>query len=122
MNSMFLDLDASPIAGQTGWAILDLQGQILKQSSSSAIMLTKNDVDILFRMFSLLPPTTTNHNKQEEEMESTLAEKGDYASMDHHDTKDDGGWERMTVTWPGSARFIVTRDEAHVYMVQTRGV
>jgi hypothetical protein len=121
MNSMFLDLDASPIAGQTGWAILDLQGQILKQSSSSAIMLTKNDVDILFRMFSLLPPTTTTHNKKEEEMvDSTLAEKGDYAI--DHDTKDDGGWERMTVTWPGSARFIVTRDEAHVYMVQTRGV
>ena len=119
MNSMFLDLDASPIAGQTGWAILDLQGQILKQSSSSAIMLTKNDVDILFQMFSLLPPTKT-HNKKEEEMESTLAEKGDNAI--DHDMKDDGGWERMTVTWPGSARFIVTRDEAHVYMVQTRGV
>jgi hypothetical protein len=68
-------------------------------------------------MFSLLPTTTTHNKKEEEEMmESTLAEKGDY------DTKDDGGWERMTVTWPGSTRFIVTRDEAHVYMVQTRGV
>ena len=109
MNSVALDLDASPIAGQTGWAILDLQGQILKQSSSSSIMLPKNDVAILFQMFSLLP----SHNH-----EGSLTEKDGH----NGNMRDGGGWERMTVTWSGSSRFIVTRDEAHVYMVQTRGV
>eukprot|EP00428_Durinskia_dybowskii_P009081 CAMPEP_0170303802 /NCGR_PEP_ID=MMETSP0116_2-20130129/52231_1 /TAXON_ID=400756 /ORGANISM="Durinskia baltica, Strain CSIRO CS-38" /LENGTH=61 /DNA_ID=CAMNT_0010555765 /DNA_START=1 /DNA_END=186 /DNA_ORIENTATION=+ len=27
--------------------------------------------------------------------------------------------KRLTVTFPGVTRFLVTRDEAHVYMVQT---
>jgi hypothetical protein len=97
MSSIVLDLDASPIAGQTGWAILDLQGSILKQSSSS---FQPNDVAILFQMFTLLPHDTTSTTN----------------------TDDDEAWERMTVTCSGSSRFIVTRDEAHVYMVQTQGV
>eukprot|EP00934_Nitzschia_sp_Nitz4_P002799 Nitzschia sp. Nitz4//scaffold4_size323378//59131//59379//NITZ4_000628-RA/size323378-processed-gene-0.264-mRNA-1//1//CDS//3329553303//2789//frame0 len=27
-----IDLEASPIAGQTGWAVLDLQGELVKSS------------------------------------------------------------------------------------------
>jgi len=93
-----LDLDVSPIAGQTGWAVLDLQGSIVKQSSSS---FQQNDLSILFQMFTLLP--------QEGDKQYGNEEIG-------------GGWERMTVHCSGSTRFIVTRDETHIYMVQTRGV
>jgi hypothetical protein len=81
---ILLDLDASPISGQTGWAVLDFQGQVLKSNS-----FLDQDARLLFQM---LQETA----KQQEE------------------------WFRLTVTFPGAARFLVTRDDTHVYMVQTR--
>ena len=80
-----LDLDASPIAGQIGWAVMDLNGQMIKSHS-----LNERDVSILFQMLQ----------------ESTKIQ-------------DQEPLKRLTVTFPGVARFLVTRDESHVYMVQT---
>lgn len=82
-----LDLDASPIAGQTGWAVLDLQGHILKHNS-----LSTNDSQILFQMLQESAGVMNATKK--------LA--------------------RLTVTFPGVSRFLVTRDDSHIYLVQTR--
>jgi len=83
---ILLDLDASPISGQTGWAVLDLQGQVLKCNS-----FLDQDARLLFQM---LQETAKQQQQQE--------------------------WFRLTVTFPGATRFLVTRDDTHVYMVQTR--
>eukprot|EP00429_Kryptoperidinium_foliaceum_P009601 CAMPEP_0176002744 /NCGR_PEP_ID=MMETSP0120_2-20121206/807_1 /TAXON_ID=160619 /ORGANISM="Kryptoperidinium foliaceum, Strain CCMP 1326" /LENGTH=87 /DNA_ID=CAMNT_0017335347 /DNA_START=44 /DNA_END=307 /DNA_ORIENTATION=- len=81
---IMLDLDASPIPNQTGWAVLDLNGHELKSNT-----MKHSDVQLLFQMLQESASTTDS-------------------------------LERMTVTFPGSTRFVVTRDESHVYMVQTR--
>lgn len=83
-----LDLDASPISGQTGWAVMDLNGQLLKSNS-----LLERDALLLFQM--LQESATIQANQ---------------------------ALKRLTVTFPGAARFLVTRDESHIYMVQTRVV
>ncbi len=84
--SIMLDFDASPISGQAGWAVMDVNGQLLKSNT-----LLERDARILFQMLQ----------------ESTKAQ-------------DNQALKRLTVTFPGAARFLVTRDEKHIYIVQTR--
>ena len=80
-----LDLDASPIAGQIGWAVLDIEGNMIKSHA-----LKESDISILFQM---------------------LQESAKIQGQEP--------LKRLTVTFPGVARFLVTRDESHIYMVQT---
>lgn len=81
----FLDLDVSPIQGQTAWALLDLQGNLLKKSGE----FPPQDVSILFQML----------------MESTNLVKE--------------GFRRLTVSLATST-YLVSLDDAHIYLVQTR--
>ena len=85
---MMLDLDASPIAGQIGWAVMDLDGQMIKSNS-----VKDKDISILFQM-----------------LQESAKIQGQQPL------------KRLTVTFPGVARFLVTRDESHIYMVQTTTV
>jgi hypothetical protein len=81
----FLDLDVSPIQGQTAWTVLDLQGNLLKTSGE----FPEQNVGILFQML----------------MESTnLVTEG---------------FRRLTVSL-ASSRYLVSTDETHIYLVQTR--
>jgi hypothetical protein len=82
---IMLDLDASPIPGQMGWAALDLQGTIVRNNQ-----LSEQDAGVLFQMLQ----------------ESTAL-------------CENTGMRRLTVTF-AETKFLVSRDEAHVYLVQTR--
>lgn len=104
-----LDLDASPIAGQTGWAVLDLQGNVLKSNSLSAV---DTDAPILFQM---LQQSATIHKNT---VEGDAVAGG--GGGEEKQNKTSAPLTRMTVTFPGVARFLVTRDETHIYLVQTR--
>jgi hypothetical protein len=90
---ILLDLDASPIAGQTGWAVLDLNGNVLKNNA-----LSLHDAQILFQML--------------QESTSVAVDVDNKGRL----------MTRLTVTFPGVARFLVTRDDTHIYLVQTRVV
>mmetsp|Transcript_124048 Transcript_124048/g.185397 ORF Transcript_124048/g.185397 Transcript_124048/m.185397 type:complete len:100 (+) Transcript_124048:233-532(+) len=96
MSNAILDLEASPIPGQTGWAVLDLQGTVVRCQS-----LQDQDCKLLFQMLqesaTILTASPAN-NKEAEDID---------------------GLRRLTVTFAQS-RFVVTRDESHVYLVQTR--
>ena len=83
-----LDLDASPVPGQIGWAVLNQSGEILRKSSE----FVEEDAPVLFQM---LQESTSVIDPSE-------------------------GFQRLTVAFPGTCRFLVTLDEAHVYLVQTR--
>lgn len=45
-SSAWLDLDVSPIQGQIAWAVLDLQGTVLKATGE----FPQQDVTLLFQM------------------------------------------------------------------------
>jgi hypothetical protein len=45
-SSSWLDLEVSPIQGQTAWSVLDLQGNILKPSGE----IPQKDTTLLFQM------------------------------------------------------------------------
>lgn len=92
---MMLDLDTSPIPGQIGWAVLDTKGVLLQKSNE----LVEKDIQLLFQML------------QESAVVSTKS-SAEASTVD--------AFKRLTVTFPGGTRFLVTRDEGHVYVVQTR--
>jgi hypothetical protein len=99
MSNAILDLEASPIPGQTGWAVLDLQGAVVRCQS-----LQDQDCKLLFQML--------------QESATVLSNKND---DDDTNNNNEDGLRRLTVTFAES-RFVVTRDESHVYLVlvQTR--
>jgi hypothetical protein len=84
MSGLPYDLDASPIPGQQGWAVLDLKGQIVRSNGFQ-----EQDAGILFQMLQ----------------ESTSLCQD--------------GLRRLMVNF-SETRYLVTRDESHVYLVQTR--
>lgn len=83
--TLWLDLEASPVAGQLASAVLDLQGNLVQGELSIEI------ASLLFQI---------------------LLEAG---------TLDLGHFRRITVSLSKS-RFIISRDETHVYVVQTKAV
>jgi len=93
-----LDLEASPVPGQVASAVLDLssRGEVVRGSLPNP-----NDARTLYQM---------------------LVEVGNLTNLDGGG----GGFKRMTVTLPGSSssqsstRYVVSLDETHVYIVQTR--
>jgi hypothetical protein len=78
-----LDLETSPVPGQTAYAVLDLYG------SMETGQMDAEDTAILNQI--LVEAGTLNLEK----------------------------FRRVTVTFP-STRYVVSRDENHVYIVQTR--
>ena len=78
-----LDLEASPLQGQTASAVLDLQGNVVRGGDALP------DAVLLFEM---------------------LSEVGTLSLT---------SFRRMTVSFP-TRRYIVSRDETHVYVVQTK--
>lgn len=77
------DLESSPVPGQLGSAVLDLQGSLIRGQQVS-----EDDARILFEMFS-----------QSSKVSSDV--------------------QRLCVSFSGY-RYVVTRDESHVYVVQAR--
>lgn len=80
-----LDLENSPVPGQLGTAVLDLQGNLVHGGREAV---SEKDAGILFEMFS-----------QSSKVSSDV--------------------QRLCVSFSGH-RYVVTRDETHVYIVQTR--
>jgi hypothetical protein len=95
MSNAILDLEASPIPGQTGWAVMDLQGTVIRCQSFQ-----DQDCKLLFQML---------------QESATIVAKAEKSG----DNDSDDGLRRLTVTFAES-RFVVTRDESHVYLVRTR--
>ena len=77
------DLESSPVPGQLGTAVLDLQGGLLNSQEIS-----EHDASILFEMFSESSKVTSEV-------------------------------ERLCVSLSGY-RYVVTRDETHIYIVRAR--
>jgi hypothetical protein len=78
-----LDLEASPVPGQTAFAVLDLFG------SMKSGQMVSEDASILFQI--LVEAGSLNLKK----------------------------FRRVAVSFP-STRYVVSRDENHIYIVQTR--
>ena len=90
---ILLDLDASPVQGQMGWAVMDLQGRVLRN-----VGLSQQHTSLLFQILQESTPLVNNNNK-------------------NNDTKD--GLQKLTISF-SETKFLITRDETHVYLVQTR--
>ena len=90
---ILLDLDASPVQGQMGWAVMDLQGRVLRN-----VGLSQQDTSLLFQILQESTPLVNNNNK-------------------NNDKKD--GLQKLTISF-SETKFLITRDETHVYLVQTR--
>ena len=88
---ILLDLDASPVQGQMGWAVMDLQGRVLRN-----VGLSQQDTSLLFQILQESTPLV-NNNKNDK----------------------DGGLQKLTISF-SETKFLITRDETHVYLVQTR--
>ncbi|CAJ1954756.1 unnamed protein product [Cylindrotheca closterium] len=84
----YLDLDQTPIQGQTGWALLDLNGNVLVLSGS----LPEANLTVLYQM--LLETTSLVNDKD---------------------------FRKLTVSFQ-SQQYLVSRDENHIYVVETTSI
>ena len=92
-SSPLFDPEATPIPGQQAWAILDLHGTMIKSSVDPA----SGD----------LPPVIQDAKT----LYGMLVESTPLVS--------DGGLKRMTINF-SSIRYVVARDDSHIYLVQTK--
>ena len=92
---ILLDLDASPVQGQMGWAVMDLQGRVLRN-----VGLSQQDTSLLFQILQESTPLVNNNSNNK-----------------NNDKKD--GLQKLTISF-SETKFLITRDETHVYLVQTR--
>ena len=76
-----------------GWAVMDLQGRVLRN-----VGLSQQDTSLLFQILQESTPLVNNNNK-------------------NNDKKD--GLQKLTISF-SETKFLITRDETHVYLVQTR--
>mmetsp|Transcript_18424 Transcript_18424/g.51414 ORF Transcript_18424/g.51414 Transcript_18424/m.51414 type:complete len:125 (+) Transcript_18424:201-575(+) len=92
-----LDPETSPIPGQQAWAILDLHGRLVRSSSAAAIAASGSalvrDAPTLYAMLVEATPLVPSGS----------------------------GLRRMTVNL-ATVRYVIARDQHHVYLVQTKGV
>ena len=95
-NNGMLDLESSPITGQIGYAILDVQGNLLQLNNFQ-----EQDTKLLFAM--LQESATLLKNKDDDD-----------------DITEREGLKRITVTFQSSCRFVISRDEHYIYLVQTK--
>ena len=87
------DPETSPIPGQQAWAILDLHGTMVRSSASDG----SDPAPIL---------------KDAKTLYGMLVESTPLVSSD--------GLKRMTIHF-SSIRYVVARDDHHIYLVQTKG-
>ena len=111
LMSYSLDLASSPVPGQIGYCILDLDGRIIvdggQQSNSnnqSSYCTVVQDAPILFQMLqettSILPPKS-NDGRSGVGAENIR------------------GFRRMTIDFDNATRYIIGRDSTHIYLIQT---
>mmetsp|Transcript_9747 Transcript_9747/g.20401 ORF Transcript_9747/g.20401 Transcript_9747/m.20401 type:complete len:125 (+) Transcript_9747:337-711(+) len=96
------DPETSPIPGQQAWAVLDLHGKMVRSSAGGVVDANNtNDIPPLLRdaptLYGMLVESTP------------LVEAGN-------------GLIKMTVDFSASLRYVVARDDHHVYLVQTKGL
>ena len=108
------DPETSPIPGQQGWAILDLHGRMVRRSNNASAAASASASSLP----SIVLDAPTLYNML---VESTPL------VVDTSTTTNGGGLNRMTVNFgaagsSSSLRYVVARDEHHVYLVQTKGV
>ena len=92
-SSALFDPETSPIPGQQAWAILDLHGAMVKSSADPAsgdLPPVVQDAKTLYGMLVESTPLVSN-----------------------------GGLKRMTINF-SSIRYVVARDDSHIYLVQTQ--
>ena len=94
------DPEASPIPGQQAWAILDLHGKLVRSSADGS----------------------SSNNSGGDTQPPILADAPTLYNMLVESTPlVASGLNRMTINF-SSLRYVVARDEHHVYLVQTKGV
>ena len=92
-----LDPETSPVPGQQAWGILDLHGKLVRSSEDSS---SGSDTDIA----PVIRDAKTLYGML---VESTpLVAPGQ-------------GLKRMTIDF-GSLRYVVARDEHHIYLIQVK--
>ena len=110
--SYSLDLGSSPVPGQIGYCILDLDGRIVvdggQQSNindQSTYCSVVQDAPVLFQMLqettSILPPKSNNGQSSAAGAENIR------------------GFRRMTIDFGTNIRYIIGRDSTHIYLIQT---
>lgn len=108
------DPEASPIPGQQAWAILDLHGRMVRRSNNTSSSSSTSTSTSTSSLPSIVLDAPTLYNML---VESTPLVADTSTATN--------GLNRMTVNFGGSSsslRYVVARDEHHVYLVQTMGV
>ena len=112
--SCSLDLGSSPVPGQIGYCILDLDGQIVvdggqrsnNRNDQSTYCTVVQDAPVLYQMLqettSILPP------KSNDGLSSAAAGSDNIR-----------GFRRMTIDFGTDIRYIIGRDSTHIYLIQT---
>lgn len=97
--ALAFDPETSPISGQQAWAILDLHGNMVRSSSAGGgeVPPIVRDAPTLYNMLVESTPLVTSNS----------------------DTTTTNGLKRMTINF-SSVRYILARDENHIYLVQTK--
>jgi hypothetical protein len=94
------DPETSPVPGQQAWAILDLHGTMVRSSADISSPIVQ-DAKTLYGM---------------------LVESTPLVSKSQDDNGTGGGLKRMTINFAASSlRYVIARDDNHIYLVQTKG-
>ena len=100
-----LDLDSDPIHGQVANAVLDLKGHLVHDGQIST-----NDASILYKMLIETGSILLSGNTATTTTDDT---------RNNNDNNNNVKFQRLTVNFPTS-RYVVTRDENYIYIVQVR--
>lgn len=93
------DPETSPVPGQQAWAILDLHGTMVRSSADISSPIVQ-DAKTLYGMLVESTPLISNNQ----------------------DDNGTGGLKRMTINFAASSlRYVIARDDHHIYLVQTKG-
>ena len=130
--------ETSPIHGQQAWVVLDLYGQVVQSSSTSdntTVPSIIKDAPTLYKMLVESTPLTMNGGGL-----NRMTITFDGSSNNGHDGGDDdtSGQAPPTSSPPTSSvavtsssatgssssvlRYVVARDENHIYLIQTKGL
>ena len=113
------DPEISPIPDQQAYAILDLYGNIIRSSNPS----TSSSSTSSGGGEDLIKDAPTLYRMIVESTSLVLASASESAAGQEQEEKGFGfgsfGLNRMTITFDNAIRYIIARDENHIYLIQT---
>jgi hypothetical protein len=96
------DPEISPIPDQQAYAVLDLYGNIIRSSTTTSIGDDNNIIKDAPTLYKMIVEST-----------SLVLAASSAAGQERK------GLNRMTITFDNAKRYVIARDENHIYLVQT---